>query len=99
MYLAINALLANPPRNKLRVLRAKIENENEFVMQRTERSSVNKGPIITRCVRLPPQTEKRILCRLALDRRCDHLLKDVQVDIAEAVNVKTAFAGLVFAKT
>ena len=33
MDLAINALLADPPGDQLRVLRAKIENENEFVMQ------------------------------------------------------------------
>jgi hypothetical protein len=32
MYLAINALLANTPRDQLRILRAKIENEDEFVL-------------------------------------------------------------------
>ena len=34
MYLAINALLAHTPCDQLRVLRAKIEDENEFVMQK-----------------------------------------------------------------
>ena len=94
MDLAIYALFTHATRYQLCVLRAKIEYENEFVLQSEAALLSGKGMIIRTCDEIVRDGRARSVLFLYMNKAVlDEALEHLLVDVGQAFDVEAGFTG------